>query len=292
MDLLKIIKRYRSDIDPKLQQFDGKCLSTFSREDLLQVATKLKIQLNDILVLLDVDDTRENLCKVVSFALEQEYALKEDKVEEPPKKKNKTTENKSSGMKTLEEKIAELEKKLEKKQAEDELSEFERAKRDVKDEAAKGKVDIDVLHERLILLDNLARKQNHDLKDKINLILSRFHIHKSRPNFAAALVLKLVCNKEEEAILDKEQKLLKTFGFADDDNYNMQSHNLYMHGQGFMGNSFGQAQGHSYGMSPRFTGPPRRGRGRGNSHNLCFKCNKPGHYVRDCPANQNSSSSN
>ncbi|CAG2195788.1 unnamed protein product [Mytilus edulis] len=97
MDLLKIIKRYRSDIDPKLQQFDGKCLSTFSREDLLQVATKIKIQLNDILVLLDVDDTRENLCKVVSFALEQEYALKEDKVEEPPKKKNKTTENKSSG---------------------------------------------------------------------------------------------------------------------------------------------------------------------------------------------------
>ena len=44
---------------------------------------------------------RENLCKVVSFALEQEYALKEDKVEEPPKKKNKTTENKSSGVSFL-----------------------------------------------------------------------------------------------------------------------------------------------------------------------------------------------
>ncbi|CAC5391414.1 unnamed protein product [Mytilus coruscus] len=69
-------------------------------------------------------------------------------------------------MKTLEDKIADLEKKLEKKQADDELSEFERAKRDVKDEAAKGKLDIDVLNERLILLDNLARKQNHDLKEK------------------------------------------------------------------------------------------------------------------------------
>ena len=101
MDLLKIIKRYRSDIDPKLHQFDGKCLSSFSREDLLQVATKIKIQLNDILVPLNVVDTRENLCKVVSFALEQEYALKEDKVEEPPKKKNKTTENKSSGVSFL-----------------------------------------------------------------------------------------------------------------------------------------------------------------------------------------------
>ncbi|CAC5394780.1 unnamed protein product [Mytilus coruscus] len=189
-------------------------------------------------------------------------------------------------MKTLEDKIADLEKKLEKKQADDELSEFERAKRDVKDEAAKGKVDIDVLHERLILLYNLARKQNHDLKDKINLILSKFHIHKNRPNFAAALVLKLVCNKEEEAVLDKEQKLLKTFGLNDvhSDNYNMQSHNFKLHEPDFMGGSFGQTQGHTYGMPPRFSGSPRRGRPRGNNHNLCFKCNKPGHFVRDCTA--------
>ncbi|CAC5370045.1 unnamed protein product [Mytilus coruscus] len=457
MDLLKIIKRYRSDKDPKLQEFDGKCLSTFSREDLLQVATNIKLHLNDILVLLDIDDSRENLCRVVSFALEQKDELREDTViQEPPKKKAKTSENKSSGafmlnvnivqafmlnvnivqafmlnvnivqlfmlnvnmvierensgfyaerilfvlfmpnvklnafyaereycscfyaergnyssfyaereycsgfyaereycsgfyaereygsgfyaerengsgfyaereigfyaergkafydereycscfyaergkiqafmlnvnivqIKTLEDKIADLEKRLEKKQADDELSEFERAKRDVKDEAAKGKVDIDVLHERLILLDNLARKQNHDLKDKINLILSRFHIHKNRPNFAAALVLKLVCNKEEEAVLDKEQKLLKTFGLNDvhSDNYNMQSHNFNLHGPGFMGGSFGQTQGHTYGMPPRFSGSPRRGRPRGNNHNLCFKCNKPGHFVRDCTA--------
>ncbi|CAC5391413.1 unnamed protein product [Mytilus coruscus] len=234
MDLLKIIKRYRSDKDPKLQEFDGKCLSTFSREDLLQVVTNIKLHLNDILVLLDIDDSRENLCKVLSFALEQKDELKEDTVtQEPRKKKAKTSENKSSGafyaermvqfyaerdgsgfyaerkycsgfmsnvnreterkkyfdlfclgmvlgtvpvgserkkddevMKTLEDKIADLEKKLEKKQADDELSEFERAKRDVKDEAAKGKLDIDVLNERLILLDNLARKQNHDLKEK------------------------------------------------------------------------------------------------------------------------------
>ncbi|CAC5359418.1 unnamed protein product [Mytilus coruscus] len=88
MDLLKIIKRYRSDKDPKLQEFDGKCLSTFSREDLLQVATNIKLHLNEILVLLDVDDSRENLCKVRSFALEQKDKLKEDtNTQEPPKKK-------------------------------------------------------------------------------------------------------------------------------------------------------------------------------------------------------------
>ncbi|CAC5408247.1 unnamed protein product [Mytilus coruscus] len=82
----------------------------------------------------------------------------------------------------------------------------------------------------------------------------------SRPNFAAALLLKLVCNKEEEAVLDKEQKLLKIFGKNDvqSDNYNMQSHNLYLHAAGLMGGSFEQAQGQTDGMPPRFLGSPRR----------------------------------
>jgi hypothetical protein len=65
-------------------------------------------------------------------------------------------------------------------------------------------VAIDILHEKLIVLENVARKRNHELKDKITLILSRFHIHKNRPAFVAALVLKPVCSKEEEAVLDKE----------------------------------------------------------------------------------------
>ncbi|CAC5377996.1 unnamed protein product [Mytilus coruscus] len=87
----------------------------------------------------------------------------------------------------------------------------------------------------------------------------KFHIHKNRPNFAAALLLKLVCNKEE-AVLDKEQKLLKIFGKNDvqSDNYNMQSHNLYLHAAGLMGGSFEQAQGQTDGMPPRFLGSPRR----------------------------------
>jgi hypothetical protein len=38
-------------------------------------------------------------------------------------------------------------------------------------------------------------------------------------------MLKLVCSKEEEAVLDKEQKLMKSFGFMDnrDNLYNVQS---------------------------------------------------------------------
>ncbi|CAC5416980.1 unnamed protein product [Mytilus coruscus] len=44
----------------------------------MQVSTKTKLQLNDILVFLDIDDSRENLCKVVSFVLQQKDALKEE----------------------------------------------------------------------------------------------------------------------------------------------------------------------------------------------------------------------
>jgi hypothetical protein len=110
-------------------------------------------------------------------------------------------------MKTLEEKVLDLEKKLAQKTDQDELNEFERAKREVKGE----KVNIDLLHEKLIVLERLSRKNDKDCQEKISLILSRFHTHKSTPSFAAALVLKLICSKEEEIILDKEQKLLKSF---------------------------------------------------------------------------------
>ncbi|CAC5404571.1 unnamed protein product [Mytilus coruscus] len=154
----------------------------------MQVATKTKLQLNDILVFLDIDDSRENLCKVVSFALEQKDALKEEDTvtEKPPKikkKKTKTSENKSSG------------------------------------------------------------------RERKNLILSR---------------------RVEEAVLDKEQKLLKIFGKNDvqSDNYNMQSHNLYLHAAGLMGGSFEQAQGQTDGMPPRFLGSPRRRVGLDSIHNV------------------------
>jgi hypothetical protein len=66
-------------------------------------------------------------------------------------------------IKNLVEKIQELEEKLDKKKEDDEISEFERTKRAVKEEASKSKVDIDILHEKLIVFENLARKRNHEL---------------------------------------------------------------------------------------------------------------------------------
>jgi hypothetical protein len=67
-------------------------------------------------------------------------------------------------------------------------------------------------------------------------------------------VLKLVCSKEEEAVLDKEQKLMKSFGFMDnrDNLYNVQSMLPSSHvPPGFMGQF-----NHSYVPPPRFRHPP------------------------------------
>ena len=44
-------------------------LSTLSKDDLVQVCKNIDFKIDD--VLRDIDDTRENLCKLVSFALEQ-----------------------------------------------------------------------------------------------------------------------------------------------------------------------------------------------------------------------------
>ena len=70
---------------------------------------------------------------------------------------------------------------------------------------------MDLLHEKLVTLENLSRKTNQADKKKKSMILRPFHAHKSKPSFLAALILKIVASKEEEVILDKEQKLLKYF---------------------------------------------------------------------------------
>ena len=90
MDLLKILTRYRTEADPKLMKYDEKCISTFSKDDLLQVSKNIGFKVDDVLVLGDIDDTRENLCKLLSFALEQKTNDEDPSQDTPPQKKKKS----------------------------------------------------------------------------------------------------------------------------------------------------------------------------------------------------------
>ena len=71
MDQIRIIKQYRSEKDPDLQSYEGKSISACSRDDLEVIAKKIDLPLDDILAMLNEDDSRENIVKLVSFGLEQ-----------------------------------------------------------------------------------------------------------------------------------------------------------------------------------------------------------------------------
>ncbi|CAC5415528.1 unnamed protein product [Mytilus coruscus] len=236
MDILQILRKFREEDDPEMEEYEGKCLPTFSKLELINIAKSKGVKLEEILLLGGIEDSRENCCKLVHFALQCCNTIQLDKDEEeagpstrPEQPKKRKKANETTEMKALEDKIDKLEKKLEEKKTADDESDLARAKRDMKEEASKGpKVDIDVLHERLVILESLAIKQNSDIKDKINLILNRVNSHKSNPSFAAALVLKLVCNREEESILDKEQKLMNNFGLTkNNDDVNAQGYGMF-----------------------------------------------------------------
>ena len=93
------------------------------------------------------------------------------------------------------------------------MSEVERVRRDVKEEATKAaKAELEVLHGKLLHSENVARKGDHKDKDKFTIVLSRFVAHKGKPSFAASLMLTLLSTKEEATIYEKEQKMIKRFG--------------------------------------------------------------------------------
>ena len=74
-------------------------------------------------------------------------------------------------------------------------------KKEVREEAQKAKVNVDILHKKLVTLENVVRRTNNAGKEKMTVILSRFHAHKFTPSKVSHLILKLVSNKDEESIL-------------------------------------------------------------------------------------------
>ena len=69
-------------------------------------------------------------------------------------------------MKALAEKIQSLEKQLKDKKGSDDKSEYERAKKDVKEEATKREVNVDLIHEKLVTLETIARKSSNADQEK------------------------------------------------------------------------------------------------------------------------------
>ena len=99
MDQLNILRKFREDDDPDpLLQYEGKCISTFSRSELFNVAKEKKVNLDDLILIGGIEDSRENLCKLVHYALqcskdsEEEQEAGPSTNPEPPRKKKKTNE--------------------------------------------------------------------------------------------------------------------------------------------------------------------------------------------------------
>ena len=176
----------------------------------------------------------------------------------------------------------------------------------MKEEAAKKEVNVDLIHEKLVTLETIARKSSHGDQDKISMILRRFHAHKSNPSFMAALVLKLVSSKDEEAILEKEQRLLKHFKDRKGDPSKDVTGSAFHNASPFPAFNWGFG---GYGMMPQLQpslpapGPQstplftpfmrpvssvtsRSTRlGGSNRDIICYRCRKPGHMIRNCPSN-------
>ena len=249
-------------------------------------------------------------------------------------------------MKAFQEKHDTLTKKVEDKKHIDDASDVDKAKREVKEEARWAEVNVDILHKKLLHLESVSRQTGHESVDKLNLILKRFHVHKKQnPAFVGNMVLAQISSKDDEAVLNKEQKFYKQYNMV----YPWGSSNKapswgYGNIQNQMPGPFGpssvghlplwpapqtqppylmpQAQAYmthpqmpqmqvqpyiaqqqtkhqpqwqaSHYMpqlpmqpsQPRYNAPTFKPRQYPlPSKQQCFKCNKPGHFVRNCPLN-------
>lgn len=186
----------------------------------------------------------------------------------------------------LKAKLASLTEAMEEKEKRQRKDEVMEASREAKEEAMKRPemLQVDVLHQKLVRLEDCARRAGHPDREKYAIVLQRFTYFRSMPD-VGQLVLSLLSTKEEAAILEKERKFLKKsaapapppgpnvggpYGFRPP--ANQWQH--MAHGPDF--------QGPAGPSGPMFR-PRRRHVGAGGPGPRCYRCNQLGHLMRDCP---------
>ena len=193
----------------------------------------------------------------------------------------------------MQEKVDGLSKKFDEKKKSDELGELERVRREAKEEAAKGDwANVDVLNQKLVLMESMAAKLNHASKKEMTMILARFHANKACPGLAAQLVLKFLSTKEEEGVLEKEFKVKKQYAYGYPGGMPMRHmfnpynpYDMYRPGFDMYRPGFDMYRPKSA-VSPWARSPTPYQRMRHSAPRLpgvCYNCNKPGHLIKNCP---------
>ena len=68
-------------------------------------------------------------------------------------------------------------------------------------------LQVDVLHHKLVRLEEAARRASHTSKDSFGIVLQRFTYCRGLPS-VGQLILNLLSTMEEAAVLEKEGKFL------------------------------------------------------------------------------------
>lgn len=140
------------------------------------------------------------------------------------------------------------------------------------------------------------------------MVVSRFQAHKTKPSFIATLVLKLLSTKEEEAVLEKEQKLLKCCGLGAEGEKktgSLPANTPNASGMPGLAPPFGALPWTCFGNAvPNFQSfeqglmsgtqmfhrpslsPTPRHRQPFVGKQVCYRCNKAGHFAKDCFASK------